>query len=158
MSRGGSRKPDSLTVDSPQNPTDVHVGARIRTQRTMLGLSVAELAGMLGVTTRQVSRMELGAERVGAPRLLQLSQMLGMPVSWFFNGIGPEGTAEYGGRLPANISSSHAAATREQFELLVTYFTNIQDADTRKLIVEMARRLADCEAKSLPRASIKSAV
>jgi transcriptional regulator with XRE-family HTH domain len=66
---------------------DTHVGQKIRARRTLLGLSQTELADVAGITFQQVQKYEKGTNRVGASRLLQFSQALGVPPSYFFDGL-----------------------------------------------------------------------
>ena len=65
---------------------DVHVGLKIRARRNLLGLSQTELADSAGITFQQVQKYERGANRVGAGRLMQFSEALGVPPSYFFEG------------------------------------------------------------------------
>ena len=67
------------------NPIDVHVGSRIRLRRTLLGMSQERLAEAIGLTFQQVQKYERGANRIGSSRLYQLSQVLDVPVSYFFD-------------------------------------------------------------------------
>jgi transcriptional regulator with XRE-family HTH domain len=75
------------------NSIDVHVGNRIRTRRLALGMSQEKLAGGLGLTFQQVQKYEKGANRVGASRLLAISDILEVPVSFFFDGASPASAA-----------------------------------------------------------------
>jgi transcriptional regulator with XRE-family HTH domain len=52
------------------NPIDVHVGARIRLRRTLLGISQEALAEVIGLTFQQVQKYEKGANRVSSSRLV----------------------------------------------------------------------------------------
>src|SRR3982751_5187523 len=70
--------------DKP-NPTDVHVGARVRLRRTLLGLSQEKLADAIGLTFQQVQKYERGANRVGSSRLYDLSRVLDVPIAYFFD-------------------------------------------------------------------------
>src|ERR1700689_2171940 len=69
------------------NPVDVHVGARLRLRRTLLGMSQEKLGEAIGLTFQQVQKYERGANRVGASRLFDLSRVLDVPVSFFFDDI-----------------------------------------------------------------------
>ena len=69
------------------NPVDVHVGRRIRIRRVLCGLSQTALADQLGLTFQQLQKYESGANRVSASRLWHISQILDVPISWFFMGI-----------------------------------------------------------------------
>ena len=64
--------------------TDIHVGSRIRLRRTSLGFSQGTLGEGLGITFQQVQKYEKGTNRVGAGRLQRISELLGVPVSFFF--------------------------------------------------------------------------
>ena len=66
------------------NPTDVHVGSRIRLRRNMLGMSQEKLGENLGITFQQIQKYEKGTNRVGASRLQAISNILGVPVSFLF--------------------------------------------------------------------------
>ncbi|MBL8672834.1 MAG: helix-turn-helix transcriptional regulator [Alphaproteobacteria bacterium] len=66
---------------------DRHVGARIRERRIMLGLTQQGLADLIGVTYQQAHKYERGINRVSAGRLFGIAQALGVPVSFFFDGL-----------------------------------------------------------------------
>ena len=66
------------------DPVDIHVGSRVRLRRTLLGLSQEKLGEALGLTFQQVQKYERGANRIGASRLHQISMILDVPVSFFF--------------------------------------------------------------------------
>ena len=74
---------------------DVHIGQKIRTRRNLLGLSQTELADAAGITFQQVQKYEKGTNRVGASRLQQFSETLGVPPSYFFEGIPTGGKKQH---------------------------------------------------------------
>jgi transcriptional regulator with XRE-family HTH domain len=67
------------------NPIDGHVGSRVRMRRLMLKMSQSDLADGLGLTFQQVQKYEKGTNRIGASRLQQISQILQVPVPFFFD-------------------------------------------------------------------------
>ena len=69
---------------SRSHPVDVHVGARVRQRRTLLGMSQEKLGAAVGLTFQQIQKYERGANRVGASRLFEFSKVLDVPVSYFF--------------------------------------------------------------------------
>src|SRR2546423_13379469 len=74
------------------NPIDKHVGSRVRMRRVLIGMSQEKLGEALGLTFQQVQKYEKGTNRIGASRLQQISIILGVPVSFFFDGSpGSEG-------------------------------------------------------------------
>src|SRR5919107_3688638 len=90
------RRPGRPKIETP-NPIDVRVGARLRLRRMMLGLSQEKLAEMIGLTFQQVQKYERGANRIGASRLYELSRVLDVPVSFFFDDIDPVRAPAMGG-------------------------------------------------------------
>jgi transcriptional regulator with XRE-family HTH domain len=77
------------------NPTDQHVGSRVRMRRKMLAMSQKKLGAALGLTFQQVQKYERGANRIGASRLQQMSHILQVPVEFFFEGA-PNASAPHG--------------------------------------------------------------
>jgi transcriptional regulator with XRE-family HTH domain len=73
------------------NPIDKHVGSRIRMRRIMLDMNQTKLADALGITFQQVHKYETGANRIGAGRLHHISQILQVPVAFFFEDDMPAG-------------------------------------------------------------------
>lgn len=67
--------------------TDRYVGRRIRERRVMLGLSQQQLSDMIGVTYQQAHKYERGINRISAGRLFEISQVLRVPVGYFYEGL-----------------------------------------------------------------------
>jgi len=67
--------------------TDKYVGARIRERRIMLGLSQQQMAEMIGVTYQQAHKYERGINRISTGRLFEISQVLGVSVGFFYEGL-----------------------------------------------------------------------
>jgi transcriptional regulator with XRE-family HTH domain len=86
------------------NPTDKHVGTRLRMRRLMLNMTQTEIGNALGVTFQQVQKYENGVNRVSASRLQHLCGILQVPVSFFFD----EEPREHG--LPTKEVDGEAAA------------------------------------------------
>jgi transcriptional regulator with XRE-family HTH domain len=76
------------------NNIDVLVGKRIRARRHALGISQSELGAAIGVKFQQIQKYETGANRVSASRLWAISDKLGVPVVYFFEGISPTDEGE----------------------------------------------------------------
>ena len=116
-------------------PTDVdrHVGLRVRQRRQLLGLSQTKLADALNVTFQQVQKYERGSNRIDAGRLHQLSRVLDVPVSYFFEAL-------ESGDTPA-IGTGAPELTREQVTL-VRAFEAISDAGIRRRITDLVREIA----------------
>jgi transcriptional regulator with XRE-family HTH domain len=63
---------------------DVYVGQRVRMRRLQMGISQEVLGKRLNLTFQQVQKYEKGSNRVSASRLQQISNILNVPVAWFF--------------------------------------------------------------------------
>src|SRR5262252_8632904 len=81
------------------SPIDVHVGSRVRLRRTLLGMSQERLGEALGLTFQQVQKYERGVNRVGASRLFDLSRVLDVPISFFFDDMPDSLASTYGGHM-----------------------------------------------------------
>ena len=73
----------------PKEPqtVDRHVAARIRQKRNELDITQETLADALGVTFQQVQKYEKGTNRVSAGRLFSIANLMGVEISYFFEGI-----------------------------------------------------------------------
>jgi transcriptional regulator with XRE-family HTH domain len=69
---------------------DIHLGRRLRRRRRILGLTQQQLAGACGVRFQQIQKYECAANRMSAARLWQLAEVLEVPVSYFYEGLGQE--------------------------------------------------------------------
>jgi transcriptional regulator with XRE-family HTH domain len=125
------------------NPTDKHVGARVRMRRMMLGMSQEKLGDALSLTFQQVQKYEKGANRIGASRLQQISNILQVPVSFFFEGA-PQtpGLATSGmSEAPSPAYVSDFLATSDGLALTKA-FMGIKDAKLRRRIVDLVEQIA----------------
>ena len=123
------------------NPVDVHVGARVRLRRTLLGMSQERLGDAIGLTFQQVQKYERGANRIGASRLYDLSRVLDVPVSYFFEEMGDAvPTAGMGGES-ADSFQSNPMMKRETLELVRAYL-RIADPQIKRRLFELAKALA----------------
>src|SRR5438093_3715562 len=130
-------------ADKP-NPIDVQVGSRVRLRRNMLGLSQEKLGAAIGLTFQQVQKYERGANRVGASRLHELSRVLDVPVSFFFDDVDPVRAPAIPGGFAepaAEAFDSDPLRRRETVELIDAYYA-IDDAAVRRRLLELARSLA----------------
>src|ERR1700744_6536442 len=127
--------------DKP-NPVDVHVGSRVRLRRTLLGMSQEKLGDALGLTFQQVQKYERGANRVGASRLYDLSRVLDVPVSYFFEEYGDAASALMGaGEGPTDPYQANPMMKRETLELVRAYL-RIADPQIKRRVFELTKALA----------------
>ncbi len=68
------------------HPTDKHVGSRVRMRRMQLGISQEKLGDAIGLTFQQVQKYEKGTNRISASRMQQISVILNVPITYFYEG------------------------------------------------------------------------
>lgn len=71
-----------------KHPVDVHVGKRVRHRRWMVGMTQQQLADKVGIKFQQIQKYETGMNRISASRLWDIADALGVPISFFFEGLG----------------------------------------------------------------------
>ena len=69
------------------HPVDIHVGRKLKEVRIMRRLSQTDVGRKLNLSFQQIQKYEIGANRIAASRLFELSEALGVPASYFFEGI-----------------------------------------------------------------------
>src|ERR1700759_4165983 len=97
---------------------DAHVGERLRKLREERGLSQEALGQKVDVSFQQIQKYERGANRGGASRLFEFSQVLDVPVESFFNGLARDAEDDVEAPAPANELASFARS-REGGELML---------------------------------------
>lgn len=133
------------------DPVDIHVGQRLRVRRSLLGLSQEKLAESIGLTFQQIQKYERGLNRISAGRLYKFSQILQVPITYFFEKIGHE----EGALKPAMgmsdkdqdpIVSDDMMNSKETLDLVRAYYA-IQDENIRDDIFKFIKSMAE----NLPR-------
>ena len=139
--------------ESGPSPIDVHVGTRIRLRRTLLGMSQERLGEALGLTFQQVQKYERGVNRVGASRLFDLSRVLDVPISFFFDDMPENLAASFGApshRRTNGLQDNGEAfpddtlARRETLELVRAYY-RITDPNVRKRMFDLIKSMGPVE-------------
>jgi transcriptional regulator with XRE-family HTH domain len=124
------------------NPTDKHVGARVRMRRMMLGMSQEKLGDALDLTFQQVQKYEKGTNRIGASRLQQIATILGVEVAFFFEGNRiTSGAAAYLNE-PAPSFVDDFIATTDGITIAKA-FTGIADPKLRRRIADLVEQIAE---------------
>jgi transcriptional regulator with XRE-family HTH domain len=134
----------SMIAKKAPNPVDKHVGARVRMRRMMLSMSQEKLGDALGLTFQQVQKYEKGTNRIGASRLQQISNILQVPVSFFFDGaphVPGTGRLEGMGEAPSPAYVSDFLATSDGLALTKA-FMRIHDSKLRRRIVDLVEQIA----------------
>jgi transcriptional regulator with XRE-family HTH domain len=129
------------------NPIDKHVGSRVRMRRMMLSMSQEKLGDALGLTFQQVQKYEKGTNRIGASRLQQISNILQVPVSFFFEGAPHLPGHHHSGGMseaPSPAYVSDFLATSDGLSLTKS-FMRIKSSKLRRRIVDLVEQIAGDE-------------
>jgi transcriptional regulator with XRE-family HTH domain len=139
-----------MTKKAP-NPIDKHVGSRVRMRRMMLGMSQEKLGDALALTFQQVQKYEKGTNRIGASRLQQISNILQVPVAFFFEGAPhiADGSIMTDAlqTAPSPTYVSDFLATSDGLSLTKA-FMRIPDPKLRRRIVDLVQQIAGEDAES----------
>src|ERR1700748_921076 len=125
------------------NPIDKHVGSRVRMRRMMLSMSQEKLGDALGLTFQQVQKDEKGTNRICASGLQQISNILQVPVAFFFEGA-PDitgGRGAGGKDAPSPTYVADFLATSDGLALTKA-FMRIPDPKLRRRIVDLVEQIA----------------
>lgn len=125
------------------NPVDLHVGARIRMRRKILGVSQERLAEGLGLTFQQVQKYERGANRVSASKLYEIARSLQAPVSYFFEGLADPSEPDAG--QDARGDQVHEFLMTPEGLELATLFPRLTRAPVRRRLLDLVRSMAEEE-------------
>jgi transcriptional regulator with XRE-family HTH domain len=133
------------------SPIDVHVGSRVRLRRTLLGMSQERLGEALGLTFQQVQKYERGVNRIGASRLYDLSRVLDVPISFFFDDMpGTVGGSQGFARRVSGFAEAQEGFEddtlhrRETLELVRAYY-RIQDPAVRRRVFDLIKAMTPTE-------------
>lgn len=143
--RTSPRRTHSATKGK-SNPIDAYVGSRVRQRRMLLGMSQEALGRAVGLTFQQIQKYERGINRIGASRLFTLSQILKVPVAYFFEDM-PRALASAGAKARGFADEPVAfkadpMASRETADLIRAYY-RIGNAGKRRKVLDLLRSMSD---------------
>jgi transcriptional regulator with XRE-family HTH domain len=124
------------------NPIDGQVGNRVRLRRMLVGMSQERLGELLGLTFQQVQKYEKGVNRIGAGRLYQVAQILGVPISYFYEGVIELSAASsrHGDTPTPPVMEFLSSGEGLQLSLA---FMRIKDQKVRKRVIDLVKSLAE---------------
>ncbi|MCF8496668.1 MAG: helix-turn-helix domain-containing protein [Alphaproteobacteria bacterium] len=142
---------EKKTKGTPDS-VDTHVGQRLRVRRSLLGLSQEKLAESIGLTFQQVQKYERGLNRISAGRLYNLSNILHVPVSYFFENLEP-------GSSKLTVASGFSDNEQEAFAgpdimndkktiELVRAYHSIKDPKIQRDVLRLVKSMAESAQKS----------
>ena len=116
-----------------KHPVDLHIGQRVRQRRWLLGMTQEQLAEKVGIKFQQIQKYETGANRISSSRLWDISEVMDVPVNFFFDGLDWIDEREAGKK---NISED-----KEALDLVRCYYAIPENQ--RKRLFDLARVLVD---------------
>jgi len=118
---------------------DFHLGKRMRRRRRLLGLTQQQLAIACGVRFQQIQKYECAANRMSAARLWQLAEVLEVPVSYFYEGLGQEAAAD------KDAEPSEPQAGKDTKDLIQAFYSLSERP--RQRLLDLAKSLNETEPK-----------
>ncbi len=116
----------------------------------MVGITQQDLGAALGLTFQQIQKYERGMNRVGASRLFDISQILAVPVQFFFDDMEP-GIADQSPRnrvgmseIPITYADTNPLASKDARKMLKA-FNTIANPLCKRRLVELVRAIAKSE-------------
>lgn len=121
-----------MSKNSP-HPVDLHVGRRLRQQRTLLGMSQTAIAEAAGITFQQVQKYENGSNRVSASMMWKFAKALQVSVASFFEGLPDE---------PAKRQFVKDPMASTEVLTLAKHYIAVKKPAARQAIRDLAKSLA----------------
>ncbi len=117
---------------------DGYVGSRIRYARVMRGWTQTDLGERLKISYQQIQKYESGGNRVSAGQLFRLTEILDVPLTFFYDEMPKQIMGGSRKKLPA----SDPGKAREQGKLL-HWFNEIEDLKVRSSLIAVTRTMAE---------------
>jgi transcriptional regulator with XRE-family HTH domain len=122
-----------------QDPRDAAIGKRVRTLRLQRGMSQMVLADHLELTFQQVQKYENGTNRISAGRLQRISEVLAVPVMFFYAGF----QENQGKRASNPVGVEFDFLQTEDAIRLMRAYARIRSRGTQLKLVRLTETLAD---------------
>jgi transcriptional regulator with XRE-family HTH domain len=129
---------DGATRKRRAGAEDAEIGRKIRALRLQRGLSQSNLGDGIGLTFQQVQKYEKGMNRVSAGRLQRIADMLNIPVTFFYGGMGSRAKKK---RETSDLGLAFVQ-TRGAVRLMRAY-SEISSRSTKYALVVLAESLRD---------------
>jgi transcriptional regulator with XRE-family HTH domain len=124
------------------NRIDLHIGQQIRKRRQQMDMSQTILGSRLGITFQQIQKYEKGTNRIGGGRLMQIAELLGVDIKYFYDGAPSPATAGTDAGRLSIAGRRETAAQSHDGVALIEALAAIRPPKMRKALVTIARALA----------------
>ena len=106
---------------------NIHLGKKLRMRRLSLGLTQTKVAEAINVTFQQIQKYEKGTNGVSSARLMQISQFLKVPITYFF-----EEFKDY-----IAIGSEQIQADNLNYSFLTKTFSSLSKIEKEKILEDL---------------------
>ncbi len=119
------------------NSIDKQVGQNIRIFREAKGLSQTKLGDAIGVTFQQIQKYEKGTNRIGAGRLVQIAEVLGLPIARIFDSVASIVGTRQGGPVVTDLLSAPYAVD------MLQAFSKVPSNSVKRSLVALTQSVAN---------------
>jgi len=138
---------DKKKTKGKPDPVDIHVGKRLRVRRSLLGWSQEKLADAIGLTFQQVQKYERGVNRISAGRLYQFSEILQVPVTYFYEMVKNDNHASAGPSYGMSDNAQEGFGGPDVLEdkdtlKLIKIYNDIKDPALKQEILRIVKSMA----------------
>jgi len=138
----------SLGADACGGAVWSGVGRQLRRRRTELGFDVEHVARRVGTSANSFAGYETGAP-IPASVLAQIADLFGVPVVWFFQGVGHEEPAARGETSATDPVVYTVATAEHRAQALVDYFRKL-DLEGQQHLLAISAALTRADANTAP--------
>lgn len=124
--RNSSKRPGEM---------DQHIGSRLRIWRRTMDIDSYALAAKIGITYQQLQKYEKGLNRISAARLYAISQVLNIPIDYFYREDAEKAASADGGDIRRQLLEQGGAE-------MLKYYASIRAPDVRKAVLNLMRCIA----------------
>lgn len=114
---------------------DIHVGRQLKKARQLRRLSQTDVAKRLSLSFQQIQKYEIGSNRIAASRLFDLSNILDVPTSYFFEGLTPETQSDTPQMNDTSMEIINAVASLQDEQMkarIITFIRDVAGASTAR--------------------------
>jgi transcriptional regulator with XRE-family HTH domain len=124
------------------DPIDTHVGNKVHMRRIKMGWTQQKLGDALGLTFQQVQKYEKGTNRIGASRLQRISDILQVPIEYFFESA-PHAKEMIKTKMPPSVTDLSEFVASPEGLALIKALMSIQQPRLRRRIIDLVEEIAD---------------
>ncbi len=113
---------------------DKHIGLRLKMRRILMNMTQEDLAQKLNITFQQVQKYEKAINRVSASRLYEISHILNINITYFFEGYSNDSVIKEETNNVKNYSDSLINKETLKNNDIIASLINMPAGDNKKSI------------------------